>query len=243
MAGGIIVRWLDRRNGLTEDEFLTLTKPQEAARQFNSRASPLRTTTRKARLFVCACCRRVWSHFADAGRAAIEAAERAADGLIRVKDLWPFVRASPPKIKVGGRRVRSPANYAAVTFAWVTADNAAETAAFLFACASSRVVAELRSAEESELRVQCDFLRDIIGNPFRPITLDTAHRTPTIVSLARAAYDERHRPSGELDLQRLAVLADALEEAGAPGEMVAHLREPGSHIRGCWAVDQCLGLS
>jgi hypothetical protein len=85
--------------------------------------------------------------------------------------------------------------------------------------------------------------RDMFDKPFRPVTLDPAHRTPTIVSLARAAYDERQLPSGELDPHRLAVLADALEEAGAPGELVAHLRSAGPHVRGCWVVDLTLGTS
>jgi hypothetical protein len=88
----------------------------------------------------------------------------------------------------------------------------------------------------------CLVLRDLV-NPFLPIAPDAAHLSPTALSLARAAYDERHLPSGELDPVRLAVLADALEEAGAPGELVAHLRGPGPHTRGCWGVDLALGLS
>jgi hypothetical protein len=84
---------------------------------------------------------------------------------------------------------------------------------------------------------------DVFGDAFRPITLAAAHRTPTVVSLARVAYDERQLPNGELDPHRLAVLADALEETGAPGELVAHLREPGPHVRGCHVVDLCLDLT
>jgi hypothetical protein len=39
-------------------------------------------------------------------------------------------------------------------------------------------------------------------------------------------------------------LADALLDAGcADEEMVGHLREPGPHVRGCWAVDVILGKS
>src|SRR5688572_16857480 len=45
------------------------------------------------------------------------------------------------------------------------------------------------------------------------------------------------------DPHRLSVLADALEEAGATGELVAHLRSPGPHVRGCWALDLVLGLA
>jgi hypothetical protein len=40
-----------------------------------------------------------------------------------------------------------------------------------------------------------------------------------------------------------AVPADALEETGAPTELVAHLLEPGPHVGGCHAVGLCLGLS
>jgi hypothetical protein len=90
---------------------------------------------------------------------------------------------------------------------------------------------------------QLALVRDIFRSPFRRARLDPAQRTPTVVSLARAAYDERHLPSGELEPHRLAVLADALEEAGAQDEVVAHLRSPGPHVRGCWAIDAVLGLS
>ena len=79
-------------------------------------------------------------------------------------------------------------------------------------------------------------LRDIIGNPFRPVTLDAAWRTPQVAALAQAAYDQRELPAGTLDGARLAVLADALEEAGCDqADLLGHLRGPGPHVRGCWA--------
>jgi hypothetical protein len=40
----------------------------------------------------------------------------------------------------------------------------------------------------------------------------------------------------------LAVLADALEEAGcADAGLLGHLRSRGPHVRGCWALDLILG--
>jgi hypothetical protein len=88
---------------------------------------------------------------------------------------------------------------------------------------------------------QCDLLRDLFGNPFRPATCDPTWRTPTAVDLAQAAYDERILPAGTLDPALLAVLADALEEAGCSDRaMLSHLREPGPHVRGCWVVDLIL---
>jgi hypothetical protein len=89
---------------------------------------------------------------------------------------------------------------------------------------------------------ECDLLRDIFGNPFRPVTVSPAWQTPQVAALAQAAYDERELPAGTLDLARLAVLADALEEAGCDqADLLGHLRGPGPHVRGCWAVDLVLG--
>jgi hypothetical protein len=51
-------------------------------------------------------------------------------------------------------------------------------------------------------------------------------------------------PTGTFDVERVAVLADALEEAGADPSIVSHLREPGGgHVRGCYLVDLLLGKS
>jgi hypothetical protein len=63
-------------------------------------------------------------------------------------------------------------------------------------------------------------------------------------TLARAVYEEREVTSGNLDPARLAVLADMLEEAGcADADILAHLRGPGPHVRGCWVVDALVGRS
>jgi hypothetical protein len=41
---------------------------------------------------------------------------------------------------------------------------------------------------------------------------------------------------------RLPILADALLDAGGDDEaLLAHLRAPGPHVRGCWALDVILG--
>ncbi|MBL8794378.1 MAG: hypothetical protein JNM56_10770 [Planctomycetia bacterium] len=82
---------------------------------------------------------------------------------------------------------------------------------------------------------QSAILRDIFGNPFRPVVCDPAWRTATVVSLAIAIYDERA-------FDRLPILADALEDAGCTNaDMLKHCRAPGEHVRGCWCVDLCLG--
>ena len=83
---------------------------------------------------------------------------------------------------------------------------------------------------------------DLFGGVFCDHTLSPSWQTPTILSLAQAAYDQRRLPSGELDPARLAILSDALEEAGcADANLLSHLRSPGPHVRGCWALDLLLG--
>jgi hypothetical protein len=88
---------------------------------------------------------------------------------------------------------------------------------------------------------QVALVRELFGNPFRQVAFDSASLTTTIVSLAQAAYQERHLPSGHLDSAHLAVLADALEDVGCPDAAILdHLRGPGPHVRGCWPVDLIL---
>jgi len=144
-------------------------------------------------------------------------------------------------------------------------------------------------SERLSFAARAALLRDFAGNPFRPsvvlprdigTVLDRGPKnyrqengvladwlTPTVLSLARAAYDERpgracpecggggkagwpgcvckgtgRVKDGALDPVRLMVLADALEEAGcADPELLGHLRSRGPHFRGCWAVDLILG--
>jgi hypothetical protein len=87
---------------------------------------------------------------------------------------------------------------------------------------------------------------DIFGNCFlgkpaiEPSVL--AWRDGLVVKLAQAAYDNRLLPSGHFDRDRVAVLADALSDAGCQAAAILeHLRGEGLHVRGCWCVDLLLG--
>jgi hypothetical protein len=85
-------------------------------------------------------------------------------------------------------------------------------------------------------------LRDVFGNPFRPVVFEPSWQTPTVVEVAQAAYEDRSLPQGLLDCTRLAILSDALEDAGCTvSAILDHLRSPGPHVRGCWALDVLLG--
>ena len=79
--------------------------------------------------------------------------------------------------------------------------------------------------------------REVFGNPFRPVIVAPQWRTPTVLAIAHEAYAERA-------FGQLPILADALEDDGCDAaDLLAHLRSPSPHVRGCWALDLVLGLS
>ena len=90
----------------------------------------------------------------------------------------------------------------------------------------------------AEPAVQARLLRDLFGDPFRPVPVDpgwAAWNSATIPKLAQAIYEERR-------FADLPILADALEDAGCTNQdILSHCRGPGPHVRGCWAVDLVLG--
>jgi len=80
-------------------------------------------------------------------------------------------------------------------------------------------------------------LRDIFGNPFRPVAFDPAWRTSTAVALARQMYESR-------EFGAMPILADALQDAGCEDEAILnHCRDASQpHVRGCWVCDLVLSL-
>jgi hypothetical protein len=82
-----------------------------------------------------------------------------------------------------------------------------------------------------------EVFRCIFGNPFR---------TAAAWTVASVGQDTARRLAGQVyETRRYAdfpLLADALEDAGCSDpELLGHLRGPGPHARGCWAVDLVLG--
>jgi hypothetical protein len=86
-----------------------------------------------------------------------------------------------------------------------------------------------------QLRPPAGLLRDVFGNPFRPVAFDPTWRTPTAVAVALRMYDDRA-------FDAMPVLADALQDAGCEAlDILGHCRRPGEHVRGSWVVDMVLG--
>ena len=198
---------------------------------------------RKRRLFACACCRRQWRQFIGPQcHEALEVAERYADGLATRPELYDAeVRAHEA---YGICRDRGePANmdaadavYAAACaeVGWDIAEAAADRAARAAAGYAAR--GQAKAAKATEAAAQLVLLRDVFGNPFRPVAFEPAWRTSDVLLLATGIYDEQA-------FDRMPILADALQDAGCTAdELLNHLREPrATHIRGCWALDLVLG--
>ncbi len=200
---------------------------------------------RKLRLFVVACARRVLPADPDAAmQDALAMAERFADGNASARDLARSRNALKPDHTARVSRwgvlysdhIRSvPAWHANRENAVRAAREGANVCAWSAMRLVSKSIAVIYSIEEFER--QAAFLRDIFGNPFRPVAFALGWRTASAVALADAMYQSR-------DFGPMPVLADALEDAGcADADILAHCRGDGPHVRGCWVVDLVLGKS
>jgi hypothetical protein len=232
---------------MTEAEWLKDTNEHRLYYRF-----PEVCSRRKLRLLSCSCCRQVWGLLEDErSRQAVVAMERHADGLIPRRVLRAAKEAAEMAAKESFDRspIIDPPQSLAASAAARAADDHDKTAEVIRSCqytaSDYRLSPEqYRAAEEAVNVVQRGLIRDIFGNPFRPVAIDPTWRTPSALALATAAYEERLMPSGHLEPDRLAILADALEDAGCDNPVVlAHFHSPGPHCRGCWPLDAILGRS
>ena len=221
---------------------------------------------RKFRLFACACCRSVWRLLSDPRSSqGVEVAEAVADGLLsEMQALEAFNAASAVYDETfasgpgssgtaDGRRLSQASLEAAqavpaTLLKYETPQSAqwhASIVSYQTITAATLDEAQLHpegpiaeyartSAAARVSTAQADVLRCIFGNPFRRVTVKRAWLTSTAVSLAHAIYDDRA-------FDRLPILADALEDAGCDNaDILNHCRQPGDHVRGCWALDLIL---
>jgi hypothetical protein len=208
---------------------------------------------RRLRLFTAACCRLVWGLMTDdRARQAVLLAERCADGEVTREEMKAAHRA----------HARAFSNVLSVSYqyspAFCAADCAhAATISLLtpsgaggahFGAYYARCAAEFANRKGQAMpydgpstaaaKRQAALLRDVFGNPFRPVNTDRAWLRwgrGTVPKVAQAIYDERA-------FERLPILADALEDSGCTEQaLLSHLRSAGPHVRGCWAVDAVLG--
>lgn len=177
---------------------------------------------RKRRLIACAVCRRIWDRIDDErSRRAVELAEQLADGA------------------ADAAAVREAAGKAGTVAGMLTSQGELEAGAAAKACqdclSGDAAGAALRASvsryrqRNRERRAQCEVLREIVGNPFRP--LRPRAFAPEVVELARAIH--------EGDRALFPLLADALDDLGEH-DAAEHCRTA-KHLRGCHVLDWVMG--
>ncbi len=205
---------------------------------------------RKFRLVAAALIRRVWSKLNAEQRQALEVVERYADGKASYTEMRvavqgmriPGYRSQPLLVEAARRDAWSALAEAMGTLLgvlWSGAPNDLEEECS-FVLGSSWIK---KDEWRQECATFCHVVRDSFANVFQPVSILPLWRTSTVQALAQAAYEQRELPAGTLESSRLAVLADALEEAGCDDEVIlGHLRGPGPHVSGCWLIDLVLAL-
>jgi hypothetical protein len=224
---------------MTEGEWLACKDPTPMLEFLRGKASD-----RKLRLFAVKCCRGVW-HAITVGavQSAVELTDRYADGEASAEELQGVNHRIGEIAKIAffhgthlaelGQQSPFSFQHAAVSVAEATSSSLGqslgdhepapgECAASIAGQTTYPQDKEIYTAERTR---QADLARDLFRNPFRPVSFNPLWLTPTVLSLAQSAYDERIMPSGELEPECLAVLSDALEEAGCDDEeILSHLR-------------------
>jgi hypothetical protein len=193
-----------------------------------------RGSDRKWRLYACGCCRAAWHLLTEQqSRRAVEVAEAFAEGGASRQALaeahWQAVGVAQRGTTVGGRMAAEAAVAASHDWEGSSASAAAIQAARALQSRGYGAVA------------RC-LVHDVFGNPFRPLPPAMVWVTSEVRALAANESVRAGFFAGPLDPVRLAVLGDALEEAGCDNaDILNHLRGTGPHVRGCWVVDALLG--
>jgi hypothetical protein len=231
---------------MTEAEWLAALDPKLMLTFVRQKVSE-----RKLRLFTVACCRRIWGLLTDKrSREAVAVAERFADTLASEEERASARRAALDASNEArqafvdhpdrgwdalclGELSTDAADYTVYTPGLHKAAECARRAV-QYAWNLSPTGVE----PETEQAAQCHLLRDVFGNPFRPVLPDPdwlCWNNGTVARLAQGIYEERA-------FERMPILADALEDAGcADTAMLDHLRGPGPHVRGCHVLDLLIG--
>ena len=170
-----------------------------------------RLSKRKLRLLACAFFRHLYapSHPLNS---IIEVGEKLADGT-----------ASGEELRAARSLARGQEPYQMMAIQVVVSDATSDMVYLVLGRGRARMHA---------LRV-----RELFGNPFRPVSVDPTWITSDVLALATGIYQDQA-------FDRLPILADALQDAGCDSEDVLnHLRSDGPHVLGCWSLDLVLGKS
>lgn len=205
-----------------------------------------RVSDRKLRLIAAASCRILLKVAAFPWvESALRAAEQYADGLICDEDLAE-----------ARQRVCEATFWAGEWADETSEENAARAIRALLLPKAGEALREVLDALErhahlagtddddrlarsrKEMRRQAQILRELVGNPFRPVTVPWEWREWhgfCLVRLAREIYESRA-------YHDIPILGDMLQDAGCTEEaLLEHCKSGCMHEHGCWMLDAILG--
>jgi len=236
---------------MNESEWLTATVPAQMLDYLENNVN-----ARKWRLFGCAMLRQVWHHLIDErSQRAVEMAERFAEGQASREEMVQAREAALHVVEgIDLRTTVCDAGWSASRAAVYVSDPRPVTAARISSMLTIVSAApwtpktggeslfEERGEPERKaiaMLAGCDLVREIFGNPFRPVAIQPAWlrwNQGTVAGMAGIiAVERRYR--------EMPILADALEEAGcAVDSILSHCRQGRNHVLGCWVLDALLGL-
>jgi len=212
---------------LTEDEWLAAERPGPLLNRFRNKGRE-----RQLRLFAAACLGRLGGLLTGELRQGREAAEQYAEGRLSRSELKK-VRQAVSLLGGGAGRGADAARAVAAALDsaelyWQPARSTAEFAARAISAGEKARLAE-------ECRAQAELVREVFGNPFRPLVIDPGWLTPEVAGLARHIYEAR-------DFAAMPALAEALKRAGcAHAALLGHCRAGTGHVPGCHVLDALLG--
>jgi hypothetical protein len=200
-----------------------------------------KASDRKFRLIACGCCRWAWSAIAvDRCREAVEVTENYADGSVTLGELraaWSQAMTT----RSGYLKERRFVSLLDALPNGIVSPLCSDIGANFWQgmpTGYQPASRQSRRAKDQVIKVLGSLLHELFGNPFRPVTIPSAWLSwndATVSKLAELIYSRRC--FGDLP-----ILADALEEAGCDNaDVLAHCRQPGEHVRGCWVIDLLLG--
>lgn len=236
---------------MTETQWLTSVSPRLMLQHIRSRAS-----ARKLQLLAVAACRRIAKHFDDPSMlAVVEAVERQAEGELSLDEWTTVVRGIMGYQTAQPSGNDGPAHAAQIALRALVSSPTASALESVLAWAETCAVraagvGEARPMVRIVQRWHADLFREVLGNPFLertvvPEWMSTGGSTIFPGSMIRVSETAKGLADGiqaDQAFERLPILADALEEAGCTdSDLLAHMREPGHHVRGCWALDLVLG--
>jgi hypothetical protein len=231
--------------------FDSLAREDDTQNERNRGILSSKAMQRKLRLFACACMRRTRFFGGRDHLHAIRISEQYADGLVdRAKLEAAFVPVSKLPEPIPWDADFALSVFGPTDMVWEARlrdvfltlgpelDVRAVATKVAELITESEGAAYLSSRGRDERSQQAHLLRDIFGNPFRPVTLDPSCLNDKTRSVAKTIYEK-----GRFAILRL--LARALKkDAGCTNrELWDHCQWPIRHVRGCWVVDLVLGNS